>query len=141
MATIARTEVETAVHHYWTVFASKAREELRRLYAENASVFGSSSKRLEPVRLTWVRRDREYMASPAKMTVQVSNIEVETVGSDAALAAYNMSFEAQGKGIVSAKAGQTGHEHIANARVTHLFVRHSDGSLKIMHEHISAPVD
>ncbi len=137
---ITRTEVEAAVRHYWQVFAAKAREDLRKLYADNASVFGSSSKRLEPVRLTWVRREREYMASPAKMKVQLSNIEVEPIGSDAALAAYNMSFEAQSKGIVSATAGETGNEHIANARVTHLFVRQADGSLRIMHEHISAPV-
>ncbi|MBZ5524934.1 MAG: nuclear transport factor 2 family protein [Acidobacteriia bacterium] len=138
---IASTEVEDAVHHYWNVFASKAREELRRLYAENASVFGSSSKRLEPVRLAWVRRDREYMASPARMKVEVSNIEVEVISDDAALAAYNMSFEAMQKSIVSTTGGRIGHEHLANARVTHLFIRHSDGSLKIMHEHISAPVD
>ncbi len=105
---ITRTEVEAAVRHYWQVFAAKAREDLRKLYADNASVFGSSSKRLEPVRLTWVRREREYMASPAKMKV--------------------------------ATAGETGNEHIANARVTHLFVRQADGSLRIMHEHISAPV-
>lgn len=141
MSLIAKTEVVRAIHHYWGVFASKAREDLRKLYAENASVFGSSSKRLEPVRLAWVRREREYMASPAKMKVQISNIEVEPIGDEAALAAYNMSFEASQKSIVSATAGQTGHEHIANARVTHLFIRNSDGSLKIMHEHISAPVD
>ena len=141
MTMIARAEVEAAVHHYWGVFASKAREELRKLYAENASVFGSSSKRLEPVRLTWIRRDREYMASPARMTVRLGNIDVEPVGADAALAAYNMTFEAQEKRIVSAMAGRTGHEHLANARVTHLFIRDCDGSLRILHEHISAPVD
>jgi ketosteroid isomerase-like protein len=140
MPTITPAEVEAAVHNYWSVFASKAREELRRLYADNASVFGSTSKRLEPARLAWVRRDREYMASPARMKVELSNIEVEPIGEDAALAAYNMSFEALQKHIVSTTAGQTGHEHIANARVTHLFIRHPDGSLKIMHEHISAPV-
>jgi ketosteroid isomerase-like protein len=141
MIAIDRAEVEAAIHYYWKTFAAKAREELRGLYAENASIFGSTSKRLEPARLTWVRRDREYLSGLAKMKVGVSNIEIEPVGSDAALAAYNMSFEAQQKNVLSAIIGETGHEHIANARVTQLFIRHSDGSLKIMHEHISAPLD
>ncbi|HWZ45623.1 MAG TPA: nuclear transport factor 2 family protein [Candidatus Saccharimonadales bacterium] len=141
MIMINRAEVEAAIHHYWEAFAAKAREEMRGLYAENASIFGSTSKRLEPARLTWVRRDREYMSSPARMKVGVSNIEVESVGSDAALAAYNMSFEARHKNIISGAIGQTGYEQLTNARVTQLFVRHSDGSLKIMHEHISAPLD
>jgi ketosteroid isomerase-like protein len=42
-----------------------------------------------------------------------------------------------------AKLSASGHkdleEHLENARVTHVFMRYEDGSLRIVHEHISSP--
>jgi len=136
---LTKTEVESAVRTYWSISASKQADRQQDCYAENAVIFTSSSRRAEPGRLVLVRRRREYMMGSGKMRVDVGHIEVEVIGSNAAVAVYTMQFQAQK--IQSLGIFRTGgsEEHLKDARVTHIFVRQNDGSLKIMHEHISIP--
>jgi ketosteroid isomerase-like protein len=136
---LTKTEVESAVRTYWSISASKQADRQQDCYAENAVIFTSSSRRAEPGRLVLVRRRREYMMGSGKMRVDVGHIEVEVIGSNAAVAVYTMQFDAQktlAPGVARSNAEQ---EHLKDARVTHIFVRQHDGNLKIMHEHISIP--
>lgn len=136
---IAKMDVEIAIRNYWIVFMSKQAEQQEECYAENAFIFALTSRRIEPGRLVLLRRQREYMAASAKVNVNVGHIEVELLGENTAVAAYTMQFDAEQKEIVAAGAVRTAEEHISNARVTHVFLRLPDGSLRIVHEHISIP--
>lgn len=136
---LTKTEVESAVRSYWTISSSKQADRQQDCYAESAIIFTSSSRRAEPGRLVLVRRRREYMMGSGKMRVDVGHIDVEVIGTNAAVAVYTMQFEAQktlAPGVAHMNASE---EHLKDARVTHVFVRQSDGHLKIVHEHISIP--
>jgi hypothetical protein len=136
---LTRPEVESFLHKHWDNFASKRLRAHEDSFAPNSFMFGSSSKRVEPGRLVLLRRQREYMNESTRITAQLSNLEVEFVGTDAAVAAYNLQFDAE-KRIVADAAGQkTSEEHLLNGRVTHVIVRDENGNLKILHEHISRP--
>jgi ketosteroid isomerase-like protein len=138
---LTRAEVEAFVRKYWSIFAAKQVRAHDSSFASDSFIFSSSSKRVEPGRLVLLRRQREYMSDSTKVTVQVSNIQIETVAPDVAVAAYNIQFDAERR-IIKDAAGKTqGEKHLPNARVTHVVVRDQEGNLKILHEHISRPTD
>jgi ketosteroid isomerase-like protein len=135
---LTASEVESAVRRVWELFASKKIDQWQSFYADVASVFGTASKRPEPARLVVLRRQREYLTNATKVRVHVGKVDVEVIGPDCAVAAYTMQLDAEQIAKLSA-AGQREHEeHLETARVTHVFQRDSDGSLRIVHEHISA---
>ncbi len=139
LAHLSTAEVESAVRKFWELFAAKKTDQWQTFYADIATVFGTGSRRPEPARLTVLRRQREYLSSGAVMRINVGKVDVEVIAPDCAVAAYLLQLHAE----QIAKASATGHkeheEHLENARVTHVFQRNGDGSLKIVHEHISAP--
>jgi ketosteroid isomerase-like protein len=138
-ARLSQGEIESAVRRFWELFASKRTEQWQSFYADVALVFGTASKRPEPARLVVLRRQREYLSSAARMTIDVSRVEVELLGPDCAVAAYLLRLHAEQIAKLSADGHKDSEEHLDNARVTHVFHRQDDGDLKIVHEHISAP--
>ena len=137
---LSQGEIESAVRRFWELFASKKTEQWQSFYAEVAMVFGTASRRPEPARLVVLRRQREYLSSAARMTIDVSRVEVELVGQDCAVASYILRMHADKIAKLSAIGHQDVEEHLENARVTHVFHRQTDGAVKIVHEHISAPM-
>lgn len=136
---ISKMDVEIAIRNYWIVFMSKQAEQQRDCFAEAAFIFASNSRRLEPGQLVLLRREREYMAEATTINVSVGRVEVELLGEEAAVAAYTMRFDAVQKETMGAGAARLSEEHHPYARVTQVFSRLPDGSLKIVHEHISVP--
>ena len=125
---------------FWELFATKKTDRWQDFYADVALIFGTASKRPEPARLVVIRRQREYLASAATMRIEVRNVDVEILG-DCAVAAYLLRLDAEQIAKLSASGHKEHEEHLENARVTHIFYRQEDGSLKIVHEHISAPTE
>lgn len=136
---LSKTEIESAVRNFWELFAAKKTEQWQQFYADVALVFGTGSKRPEPARLVVIRRQREYLSSAAKMRIEVRNVDVELLGADCGVAAYLLSLDAERIAKASASGSKDHEEHLENARVTHVFCRQEDGSIRIVHEHISAP--
>lgn len=130
-------EVEEAVRRYWNVAASKLTGELQSFYLDTASIFATMSKRLEPARLVTARRNREYMDSATRMSCELGVINVDLLTRDSAVAAYNASWRADQIAKPSARGGRLSAENFTHLRVTHVFQRQDDGSLKIIHEHLS----
>ena len=81
-ARLSQGEIESAVRRFWELFASKRTEQWQSFYADVALVFGTASKRPEPARLVLLRRQREYLSSAARMTIDVSRVELELLGPD-----------------------------------------------------------
>jgi len=132
-------EVEATVRAFWQSFAAKKSELWQSYYADIALVFGTASKRPEPARLIVLRRQREYLSSSTKMEIEVGHIDVEMLGPDCAVAGYILKMHAEQVAKLSASGHRDSEEHLENARVTHVFMRYDDGSLRIVHEHISSP--
>jgi ketosteroid isomerase-like protein len=139
-ARLNKLEIEAAVRNFWELFAAKKTERWQGFYSDVALIFGTGSKRPEPARLVVLRRQREYLASAATMRIEVRNIDVEILG-NCAVAAYLLRLHAEQIAKLSASGHRDHEEHLENARVTHVFCRQEDGSLKIVHEHISSPTE
>ena len=138
---LSEIEVESTIRAFWQSFAAKKSELWQSFYADIALVFGTASKRAEPARLIVLRRQREYMASSTRMQVDVSNIDVEMLGPNCAVAGYILKMHAEQVSKMSASGNRELEEHLENARVTHVFMRYEDGSIRIVHEHVSSPSD
>jgi len=138
---LSKTDIEKAVQDYWRTFTSADRREKDQeaCYVETASVFASTSKRLEPARLVLIRRQREYLAPGTRVAVEIGAIEIEMLCPDSAVAAYVMRLDAEQIATYTATGQKVSEEHLEHARVTHVFRRHEDGRVRIVHEHISVP--
>jgi ketosteroid isomerase-like protein len=135
---LTKADVESAVRVYWRALAAKEVIQQQNFYDDQASIFATNSNKLERARLVLLRRQREYLSAATKTTVQVGEIEVEIIGNAHAVAAYTIRLDAKHVTRPSSSGSST-EEHLENARVTHIFQRQSDGALRIVHEHISAP--
>ena len=137
IAPLTVAEVEEAVRRYWTVAAGKLTNELQSSYLDTASIFATASRRLEPARLVTARRLREYMDSGSRMSYELGAIDVDLLTHDSAVAAYSARWRADQIAKPSARGGKVSDENFTHLRVTHVFQRQEDGSLKIIHEHLS----
>ena len=138
MTPITKQEVESAVRQYWSVSAAKDSGQQSNFYCDDAFIFTSSSKRLEPARLVSMRRGREYLARSTKLRVEVGAMEVALLGPDAAVSAYNLQFHAE-QLPTEGTVAKSPEEHLQDARVTQVLLRSPEGALRIVHEHISVP--
>jgi ketosteroid isomerase-like protein len=138
---LSQVEIETAVRKFWELFAAKKTEQWQGFYSDIATVFGTGSKRPEPARLVVLRRQREYFSAATKMHINVGTVDVEVIGPDCAVAAYLLQLDAEQIAKLSAAGHKEHEEHLENARVTHVFQRSGDGTLRIVHEHISAATE
>jgi len=138
MFPLTTQEVEAAVQQYWSACAAKDAEQQQAFYNRCAMVFTSSSKRIERGCIVSMQRQRQYLAKSTKLRIRVADVEVLPLGDNAAVALYTLQLHAQHipmEGTVN----QLREEHLAGARVTHVFERDGSGKLKIVHEHISMP--
>jgi|SRR5580765_1777264 ketosteroid isomerase-like protein len=138
-SSLTKAEVESAVRIYWSALAAKEAVRQQNCYADSATVFATNSKKLEPVRLVLLRRQREYLTAGTRTTVEIGAMEVGLIGPNHALAAYTIRLDAERVTRASSSGQPVSEEHLENARVTHLFHRENDGALRIIHEHISVP--
>lgn len=127
-------EVQAEVQRFWSIFAGKSPEGLKRFYAGESSVFGSSSTRAEPGSLAAMRRQREYFTPQTTIKAQLGAIEVVMLGEGSAVASYTFQFHAT---KVAGLATKGQEEDIQHGRATQVFARDAEGTLRIVHEHLS----
>jgi ketosteroid isomerase-like protein len=128
--------VKSEIQRYWNAFTSKSADALAEFFAHESTVFGSTATRAEPGRLAAARRKREYFGPQSTVRAQIGPIDVVMLGTEAAVATYNLDFHAS---KVAGALGATVEEHIEHARVTQVFAHDPEGHLRIVHEHISMP--
>ncbi len=127
--------VRAQVQRYWSVFIAKAYHELEEFYAPGAIVFGSAATRPEAARLAIVRRTREYLSPEATVHCTLGRIDVCQISDTAAIASYTFEFQADN---VAGPMSTLRQENIPKGRATQVFVVNHDGSVHIIHEHLSA---
>lgn len=136
METISPEEVRTAVRRYWTIFGDKAKDKFEETYFPEAIVFSSTAPRTEPGRLMLMRRTRKFFDLPTSFKINLGAIEVQIVGDHTAIATYvYMSQVTQ-----TNRDGSRTRRTTPFARATQIFQRDGDGTLRIMHEHLSSAV-
>lgn len=127
-------QIQAEVARFWSAFTSKSVEALEDFYAHESTVFGTTSSRPEPGRLSAIRRQREYFHPQTTLRVQTSPVDVFMIGDGAAIASYTFQFHASRAKIGVEKSSE---EHVIHGRATQVFVLEADGRPRIVHEHLS----
>jgi ketosteroid isomerase-like protein len=127
-------QVQAEVARFWSALTSKSAEAVESFYAQESTVFGTSSSRPEPGRLAAIRREREYFHPQTTLRAQTSPVEVHFIGDNAAIASYTFQFHASHAKIGVEKASE---EHVMHGRATQVFELQPDGELRVVHEHFS----
>ncbi len=133
---ISAEEVLSEVNRYWELFTSKSGDALAEFYSHDASVFSPLSERSEPGRVAVIRRTREYFHAAARVDAQIGPVEVRLLAEQVALATYTFSFTAVH--VADEFRGETTLT-LRHCRASQVFVLEPDGTLQIIHEHVSTP--
>lgn len=135
MAKLTAEQIRAEVKRFWTVLSGKRADQLAEAYAHESTVFSSTGARPEPGRLAAARRQREYFQPLTTVNIDLGPIEVVLLGEQAAVASYTFKFHASK--VASTKGGVV-EEVIEHGRGTQVFVLEPEGSLRIVHEHLSS---
>ncbi len=134
MQSFTSEEVEAHIRKYWLAFESKDAEFLQNAYTQAATIFTTSSKRVELGRLVSLHRQRIYLAGQSKIRIGIRDVFVHPLSDRGAVASYMLEFDAQRLAVHNAKKSD---EHHAQLRVTHVLERGEDDEIRIVHEHLS----
>jgi ketosteroid isomerase-like protein len=104
-------------------------------YSAESTVFSSLSARPEPGRLAAARRQREYFHKSANVRATPANIDVVMLGERAGVAGYTFRFHAT---RVEGADKHSAQEDITHGRATQVFILDHDGTIRIVHEHLSS---
>lgn len=128
-------QVVTAVRDFWKAFCGSDPASLAEHYSPEAVLFGVEGTRSEPVRLALARRQREYFEHRAQLKFELGAIEVQSLNPTLALATYTFSFHAANVAVAGSKPRE---RQITHGRATQIFELTADGTLLIVHEHLSS---
>jgi ketosteroid isomerase-like protein len=133
MAKVSADDIRAEVRKFWDILSGKSQDKLEDMYASSSLVFTGKAKRTEPGKLAAVRRSRQ-IPDAANSRVELASIEVQLVGPDTAIAAYTYSFRT----VRVQPDGTKTQIDTPFGRATQIFHRSDAGSLRIVHEHLSA---
>lgn len=134
MRSISSDQVQAQVQTFWKLFSGKDKSGFEQLYAPTATVFAADARRSEPARLMFVRRERELFGPKSLVKAQLGPITVQLLAPDLASAVYSFHFSV----TRSLPNGNRTHVDVPHGRATQVFQRMEDGSLLIIHEHMSS---
>ena len=134
MQSISPDQVQAQVQTFWKLFSGKEKGGFDQLYAPTATVFSADARRSEPARLMLVRRGRELFGPKSLVKAQLGPVTVQLLAPDLASAIYSFHFSV----TRTLPNGHRVHVEMPYGRATHVFQRMQDGSLLIIHEHMSS---
>lgn len=134
MESILAEQVRAQVHAFWKVYSTKAKSDFEGMYLPDATILEIDARRIEPARLMVARRERELFAGKSSVSADIGPIDVQILEPNIAVAAYGFRFR-----VVRVMAnGKRFESDMRVTRATHVFERGKDGSLRIIHEHMSS---
>jgi ketosteroid isomerase-like protein len=134
MQSISPEQVQAQVRIFWKSFSGKDKAAFDHLYAPTATVFAADARRCEPARLMLVRRERELFGAKSQVRADLGAIAVQVLAPDLAAASYSFHFSV----TRTLPNGNRVHSDVPYGRATQVFHRNQDGSLTIIHEHMSS---
>jgi ketosteroid isomerase-like protein len=130
----SRDEVGSLVQNFWSFFIRKSKAQFDEMYSPTAIVFAADARRSEPARLMLVRRARELFGPASAVGAKLGSIDVQILRDDLAVASYAFHFTV----TRSLPNGKRVKVDVPFGRATQVFQRDADGTLRIIHEHMSS---
>ncbi|HWZ43372.1 MAG TPA: hypothetical protein VNW97_07830 [Candidatus Saccharimonadales bacterium] len=134
MEAITPEDVRAEVQRFWTQFTGKYKSKFQEFYKPTAAVFSIDGRRSEPARLMWVRREREFFDPRAVAAAKLGAIKVQVLRPNLAVATYAFHFSV----VRILPNGNRVQSEIPFSRATQVFQRDDNGTLQIIHEHLSS---
>ncbi|HVJ04193.1 MAG TPA: hypothetical protein VM578_00825 [Candidatus Saccharimonadales bacterium] len=133
---ILTSQVEAAARRYWRVLMEKSAGEMEKFYSYDSTVFNPFSPRTEPGRVSAARKEREYFTPKTVFNAEITGpIEVQLLSETIAVATYPFRWTA--KNMEVSVLARKFDKAVRDGRATQVFVLNSDGSLRIVNEHLS----
>lgn len=133
---ISIAQVEAAVRRYWRVLMEKSVGEMEKFYSYDSVVFNPFSARMEPGRISAVRKEREYFTPKTTFRAEIREpINVQLLSDSVAVASYQFSWRASNmeQKVLDKKFDKA----LRDGRATQVFALSHDGDLLIVNEHLS----
>jgi ketosteroid isomerase-like protein len=135
MERISPENVRAEINRFWLILCGRSPERLEELYSTDAVVFTGKAKRPEPAMLASARRSRRSPAWSSSSTAEIGPVQLEISG-DVAIASYTYVYQEER----TAGSGVRLQRNTLYGRATQVFQASSSGTIKIVHEHLSAAV-
>lgn len=130
---ISPEQVRAEVEKFWRIMCGKSQERLDDLYASNALVLTGKARKPEPAQQALDRRSRQ-IGAVVEAVAELGAIEVQTTDGAVAIASYTYKFHQKR----SDQSGEVMKRHTMFGRATQIFQLDGRGTLRIVHEHLSA---
>lgn len=134
MEAILPDQVRARVRVFWDLFCGKDKNRFAEMYLPMATVFSADARRSEPARLMLVRRERELFGPKSQVKADLGAITVQVLAPDLAAASYPLHFSV----TRTRPNGVRVHVDVPFGRATQVFQRNEQGTLMIIHEHMSS---
>jgi ketosteroid isomerase-like protein len=132
---ISPDKVRAEINRFWLILSGKSQDRLEELYSSDAIVFTGKSRRPEPAMLAIARRSRRAPASKSNAKAEVGAVELQ-ISRDVAVASYTYQYQEERND----GDGGRSQRNTLYGRATQVFQADSKGTIKIVHEHLSAAV-
>lgn len=130
---ISPEQVCAQVEKFWRIMCGKSHERLDDLYASSALVLTGKARKPEPAYSALERRGKQIGALSGAVA-EVGAIEVQLAENGVAVASYTYKFHQKRPD----QAGGVEKRHTMYGRATQIFQSDANGTLRIVHEHLSA---
>jgi hypothetical protein len=134
MGSISPDQVRAEIQNFWQIMCGKSPAKLEELYFPAALLLTGKARKPEAANLALARRVRQITEAGADSTVELGPVEVQTPQAGVAIATYTYKFNHQRPN----EQGGLETRRTLFGRATQIFQRDERGTLRIIHEHLSA---
>lgn len=134
LSSISPDQVRAEVQKFWQIMCGKSEERLDDLYAPSALILTGKARQPEAANLALARRARQIIAPGSNSSAELGAVEVQLAEPGVAIASYTYRFHQTRSG----EGGKLQKRHTLFGRATQIFQRDKGGTLRIVHEHLSA---
>lgn len=134
LSSISPDQVRAEVQKFWQIMCGKASDKLEDLYAPSALILTGKARQPETANLALARRARQISAPGSDSAAELGAVEVQIADAAVAIASYTYKFHQSRSG----EGGKLQKRHTMFGRATQIFQLDKSGTLRIVHEHLSA---
>jgi len=137
MTSISPDQVRAEIRKFWQIMCGKAPDRLEDLYSPSALVLTGKAKKPEEASEVLARRARQISAPGSDSSADLGAVEVQIPEPGVAIASYTYKFHQ----TRPSERGGVEKRHTMYGRATQIFQLDSRGSMRIVHEHLSAAMN
>ena len=134
MPSLSPDQVRAQIDKFWQIMCGKSAGRLEDLYSPAALLLTGKARRPEAATVALARRARQIAAPGTHAEAELGLVEIDLPEPSLAIASYTYKFHH----TRPSEDGSLRERHTLFGRATQIFHLEESGSLRIVHEHLSA---